>query len=75
MNFISQFSLKKLFRKYLQNSGFWGRGGWSQLNQWAVKPTFISSTLVTCNSEKQHIILVCVLANILVVLLGLGHEH
>ena len=29
---------------------------------------------VVCNSQKQHIILVCVLQNILVLLLGLGHE-
>ena len=39
-----------------------------------VEPDFISSMYDICNSHKQHISLFCVLADLLVLLLGLGHE-
>ena len=51
---------------------FIGESGSVEL--WPVEPAFISSVYIVCNSQKQHIILVCVLADLLVLLLCLEHE-
>ena len=40
-----------------------------------MEPAFISSMYVVCSNQNQHIILLCVLVDLLVLLLGLGHEE